>query len=238
MSTIRRVRPRTHDALTSALSLVLDFASTLGISRQSQNDLAQAQGKVAPAEGWGYVMLNPEQQRFVLDAIDEGPKPHTTLKVWLTVISFVAYDREGEIAANQVQIAQTAKLAASNASKALSRLVEIGALLRIERGRYRINPNVGWSGPLLRRQDAAKDAPRLACVNGQVIQQPPERTVERAVEYLRNADIYTRLRWARRAVELGATETPTMTATAREYLNEKWVKFVAVEMASAGVISV
>jgi hypothetical protein len=238
MGTIKKVRPKTHDALTQAISLVLDFAGSLGISQQMRNELAQAQGRFSPSEGWGFIMLNPEQQRFVLKEINEGPRPNETLRVWNACISFIAYDCNAEIFASRTEIANVANVLPPHTSTALSRLDAIGALLRIERGRYRINPNVGWSGPLLKRQDAAKDAPRLACVNGQVIQQLPERTVERAIEYLRNADIYERLRWARRAVELGATETPTMTATAREYLNEKWVKFVAVEMVSAGVINV
>jgi hypothetical protein len=41
------------------------------------------------------------------------------------------------------------------------RLAEIGALLKLRPGRYAINPHVGWSGGLVERHAAAKDAPVL-----------------------------------------------------------------------------
>lgn len=164
MSTVKKLRPKTHDVLTVSIANVLDFASPLGISQATKDDLAQAQGRVAPAEGWGFVMLNPEQQRKVLKAIDVCKNPFITLKVWNSVISFIAYDRDGEIMASRDQIADAAALTPQHTSRALSILVEIGALLRIARGRYAINPHVGWSGPLVKREDAAKDAPKLRLV--------------------------------------------------------------------------
>jgi len=46
----------------------------------------------------------------------------------------------------------------------LNRLAVIGALLKLEPGRYAINPHVGWFGDLAKRQKAAEDVPpvRLA----------------------------------------------------------------------------
>ena len=48
------------------------------------------------------------------------------------------------------------------ASRALTSLVDIGALIRIKPGRYRINPHVGWSGPLHKRDQVAKEARPVA----------------------------------------------------------------------------
>jgi len=164
MSTVKKLRPKTHDVLTVSIANVLDFASPLGISQATKDDLAQAQGRVAPAEGWGFVMLNPEQQRQVLKSIKDGPRPFDTIAAWNACISFIGYDHDGEIMASRTQIAEAAGISPDNTSRALSRLVEIGALLRIARGRYAINPHVGWSGPLMKREDAAKDAPKLRLV--------------------------------------------------------------------------
>jgi hypothetical protein len=45
----------------------------------------------------------------------------------------------------------------------------MGALTRIRAGRYAINPHVGWSGSLAKRETAAKDMPQLRLV------EPPAR---------------------------------------------------------------
>ena len=102
-------------------------------------------------------MLNPDQQRAVLKAIDATPKPLSTLKVWNACISFIAYDRDGEIMAGRIQIAEAAGVLPRNVSTALSRLVEIGVLNRTSRGRFKVNPHVAWSGPLHKREIAAKE---------------------------------------------------------------------------------
>jgi hypothetical protein len=108
-------------------------------------------------------MLNPDQQRIVLDAIVSGPRPLVTLKVWNAAISHIRYDT-GEIMASRQRLARDAKISAPEASRALSRLAEIGALLKLRRGRYAINPNAGWSGSLAQRQEAAKDVPPVRLV--------------------------------------------------------------------------
>ena len=59
--------------------------------------------------------------------------------------------------ATQTQIAEAANLSIQNTSTALSRLVGIGVLIRTGRGRYKVNSHVAWSGPLHKREIAAKD---------------------------------------------------------------------------------
>jgi len=101
-------------------------------------------------------MLNPDQQRLVLKAINAGDKPALTMRVWLAAISHIRYDT-GEIMAGRERLAEDAETTPDEVSRALNRLFEIGALLKLRPGCYEINPHVGWTGDLMKRQAAAKD---------------------------------------------------------------------------------
>jgi hypothetical protein len=46
----------------------------------------------------------------------------------------------------------------------MTRLTEIGALVRLRPGRYAINPHVGWNDDLVKRQEAAKNVPPVRVV--------------------------------------------------------------------------
>jgi hypothetical protein len=109
------------------------------------------------------VMINPEQQRFVLMAIINGPRPRTTLRVWGVAMVHIQRDT-GEITASCRELAEDAATTPDEAARALDRLAVIGALLKREPDRYAINPHVGWVGDLAKRQKAAEDVPpvRLA----------------------------------------------------------------------------
>ena len=108
-------------------------------------------------------MLNPDQQRLVLKAIDSGPRPLTTLKVWNAAISHIRYGTS-EIMAGRDRLAQDANITPDEASRALNRLAEIGALVKVRPGRYAINPHVGWAGASMKRQEAAKAVPPVRAV--------------------------------------------------------------------------
>ena len=110
------------------------------------------------------VMINPEQQRLVLKAVIYGPRPRTTLRVWGMVMLHIQRDT-GEITASCRELAEDAGTTPDEASRALNRLAVIGALLKLEPGRYAINPHVGWVGDLATRQEAAKDVPPVRLVD-------------------------------------------------------------------------
>jgi len=105
-------------------------------------------------------MLNPEQQRLVLRAINQGEKPNVTLRVWIAAISHIRYDT-GEIMARRKRLAEDADTTPEETSRALTQLTEIGALLKLKHGHYAINPHVGWQGSLLKREQNAKNTPTL-----------------------------------------------------------------------------
>jgi len=159
---VSKLRPKRHDAITESIKLILDMP--LDLPQEARDSLSKALGKFAPPETWGFVMLNPEQQRIVLKAIDSGERPLVTLKVWNAAISHIRYDT-GEIMAGRTRLAEDAGITPEHVSRALVRLTEIGALLRLRRGRYAINPHVGWTGSLMKRQESAKTVPALRLVD-------------------------------------------------------------------------
>lgn len=169
MATITRIRPKRHDVILEGLRFALDFGNDWGLRQETKDDLAQAVGRLAPQDNWGYVMMNPDQQRLVLRAIDDGLKPHTTLKVWQAVISFIAYDRDGEIMAARAQLADAANVALPDVSMAMKRLIDIGAVIRIRPGRFKVNSHVAWSGPLHKRDIAAKDCQPISLSAGPML---------------------------------------------------------------------
>src|SRR4051794_14450184 len=113
---VTRVRPKRHDAIYESLRLILD--QPLGLPQAARDGLSDALGRFAPPETWSFVMLNPDQQRLVLKAINNGPRPLTTLKVWNAAISHVRYDT-GEIMAGRGRLAEDAETTPEHASHAL-----------------------------------------------------------------------------------------------------------------------
>ncbi|MDB5243401.1 MAG: hypothetical protein JWP57_4026 [Spirosoma sp.] len=158
---IERLRPKRHDIVAQSLQLALEMP--LGFSQGSRDEIAEALGRYEPASTWTYTMLAPEQLRIVLKLINATEKPATTLRVWTALVSHVRFDT-GEIMASRTRLAEDAETTPQEASRALARLTEIGALTRLRLGRYAINPQVGWVGSLAKREAAAKEAPVLRLV--------------------------------------------------------------------------
>lgn len=149
---IQRLRPKRHDVVADALQLVMDLPS---VPDPVRDGLAEVLETYAPPEAWNFVMLSPSQLRAVLKAIQSGPRPLATLAVWNACISRLNYD-SGEVMASRAQLAEDAQVRPQEVSTALSRLAEIGALLRLKPGRYAINPHVAWNGSQAKRAEAAK----------------------------------------------------------------------------------
>ena len=162
MSNVTRMRPKRLDLICDSLQLCLDLP--LGLKQETRDDIAGRLAHYAPPERWRFVMLNPEQQRMVLRAINASDRPNPTKGTWLAAISYLDYDT-GEIMADRHQLAEDAGIHHSEVSRALNVLADIGALIRIKPGRYKINPHVGWTGDLHKRSEAAKDAPQLQLVD-------------------------------------------------------------------------
>jgi hypothetical protein len=153
---VRRLRPKAHDRIAEALQLVLELPLELEPSARAK--LTDALSSHAP-KPWPYIMLSREQAREIQGRILDGPRPGATLAVWMLAVwmaalSYAAYGT-GEIEASRQELAKLSRIDADEVSRALSRLVKLGALLRTERGRYMVHPSVAWHGPLASR-DAAE----------------------------------------------------------------------------------
>jgi hypothetical protein len=152
VATIRRLRPKQHDRTAEAIQMVLDLP--LPLSPDVRGLLTDALSSYAP-EPWFYIMLNREQARAIMAEINAGPRPHAVLRTWNAALTYAAYGT-GEIEATREQLATVAAVRRQDVSRALSRLVEIGALIRTGRGHYALNPAVAWSGTLASREQAAQ----------------------------------------------------------------------------------
>jgi hypothetical protein len=110
----RELRSASHQ-LAHAPYRQLD--APLDLTWEARSCLNEVLGKVAPPETWGFVMLNPEQQRLVLRAINRGEKPSLTLRIWNAAISHIRYDT-GEIMAGRKRLAEDADTTPEEASRA------------------------------------------------------------------------------------------------------------------------
>jgi predicted transcriptional regulator of viral defense system len=106
---------------------------------------------------WAYVMLSREQSRLILKRILDSRRPLKTLAVWEVVRSYAEWNT-GNITTPVPIIAEAADTTPTEVYRALSHLVQLGALVRIGRGRYALNPNAAWSGSLVQREEALHPA--------------------------------------------------------------------------------
>ncbi len=160
--------PKHSRATRAQAELVRQFMLDLDIPADARAHVDNALYKITetPGRRWLFVMINPEQFRFVTQAVADGPDAGKTLMVWNSALTYVRMDT-GEVMATREQLAKDARTNPDEASRALSRLASIGAIVRQRRGRrmaYFVNANVGWNGGEGARQEAAKDAPQLRLV--------------------------------------------------------------------------
>ena len=183
-----------------------------------------------------FVMISIDQFRYVTQKIADGPDAGKTLMVWNAAITYVRQDT-GEILASRDKLAEDARTNPDEISRAMTELTKIGAILKERRGRnvvYKVNPHVAWNGGEGARIAAAKTAPKLYAIDGgKADPGVSEDTVTAAIRFLMLEDAPTRIKWAARAVELGAKESPAMPA--KENV-KKWARKVAAELVRDGLI--
>jgi hypothetical protein len=149
---VRRLRPKRHDRIAEALQLILELPVEL--EPAVRNKLTDTLSSYSP-KPWPYVMLSREQAREILRRISAGERPGVTASVWMAALSYAAYGT-GEIEATRQELAKLLGTNEREVSRALSRLVELGALVRTGRGRYMIHPSAAWNGSLAEREAAAR----------------------------------------------------------------------------------
>jgi hypothetical protein len=95
---------------------------------------------------------------YILAKISRGPRPHATLRVWNATLAHAAPDT-GALEVSATQLARVVGVNPPEIYRALSRLVEIGALVRTAPGCYALNPRAGLLAS--REQAAQKPGPHL-----------------------------------------------------------------------------
>ena len=144
------------------------YVFDLELSPEARAELDNALYRVteAPGRRWMFVMISPEQFRFVKKATETTKRPDQTWTVFTIAITHIRQDT-GEIMATREQLADGSGKSVDEVSRAMGELVKVGAIVRQRRGRrmsYFVNPNVGWNGGEGARQEAAKEAPQLRLV--------------------------------------------------------------------------
>lgn len=117
---------------------------------------ARSSGAYEGTKPWHYVMISRERGREILREIVSGARPGVTLSVW-EAVRLRAQWNTGVIEASVAELAEDAGTVTNEVYRALSRLVEIGALIRTGRGRYALNPDVAWLGTQGSRESAKVD---------------------------------------------------------------------------------
>jgi hypothetical protein len=226
-------------------ALIKAQADALEMSEEARAELDNALYKITNTNSrrWVFVMINPEQFRFVTQSIADGNDAGKTLLIWSSAITYIRMDT-GEIMADRARLAKDARTSVQEVSRAMTELTKIGAIIKEKRGRktaYFVNPNVGWAGGEGSRIAAAQGVPKLRVVAGGKVEPDgplPKYELELgllavAIEYLRSLDIAGRHKWAAKAVEFGAPEMPSMTD---KKLIPKWAKYVAIDLDLAGLL--
>ena len=120
-----------------------------------------------PSPLWVYVMMsaNAKTVTAFLQGARASGQPFSVLAGWLAITAHIELDT-GILTCSQRQLARTAGMTIGEMHRAIDKLVEMGALLREERGKYRVHPSIMWRGQLERRGQAEANAPVLTLVDG------------------------------------------------------------------------
>jgi hypothetical protein len=160
LASVSRLRPRPN-RVTDALQGALDLGGWSEPVRIEINERLTGFLPDGIPSGWSFVMVASEAERMsaFLKAIDDGPRANSTLRVWVGLLPYIRRDT-GEIICGQRKLADTAHVALGDVSRALARLVEMGALLKEGKGTYRVHPAFAWRGTLTTRERVAAVAPK------------------------------------------------------------------------------
>lgn len=150
------------------------LALGLDISDGAKAEIAHAahrlEQEATPEPEWTFVKLHGPAYRHIVRLIHSHlPKPDLTTRIFSMACTY-AKNGTNEVMANRRRLAEDAMTTPDEVSRAMSALVDLGAMTREVRGRrpvYSINPDVVWAGTETQRQAAvARGAPRLQVVEG------------------------------------------------------------------------
>src|SRR5512143_1512908 len=131
--------PKRSRASQEQAERLRQLARDLDLSAEARGELDNALYRITetPGRRWVFVMISPEQFRFVSHAIQDCRNVATTFAVSSAAITYIRMDT-GEITASREQLAKDARTRVEHVSRAMGDLTKIGAIIRQRRGRRTI----------------------------------------------------------------------------------------------------
>jgi hypothetical protein len=84
---------------------------------------------------------NSERIQKFLQEIAHGPRPASTLRVWIALYPYID-PKTGRIQCSQRALAKTSNVHFGDVNRSLKRLVNIGTLVKKDKGAYFLSPSV------------------------------------------------------------------------------------------------
>lgn len=165
-----RLRRDQGEALRDALLPFLDDPEVSSSVAVVLGDLlGLIDRRTASSNRWTFVMLSPAQNGAVVEFIwREARSPRLSSRLWAMSFQHLRLDT-GEVLLSRDEFATLLKAPAREVSRAVSELVEFGALSRRRDGqrvRYFMNPNVATHLSGAARDTAQGAAPILTLIDG------------------------------------------------------------------------
>ena len=128
--------------------------------------------KINLPEDWTFIMISPEQNRAVVDWLEENSKrPLKALRLWALLFENV-HRETGQIMLSRREIAQEINIQTQTVTNIMSELESIKAILKQKNGRgvmYYMNPNIANHYPREIRNGEQKKTPQLKIIDGGII---------------------------------------------------------------------
>lgn len=165
-----RLRRDQSEALRQALlPFIDDPASSVSLAVVAGEMLGLLDRRTASSERWTFVMLSPSQNAAVVEFIwRDARSKRLSSRLWAMCFQHLRMDT-GEILLTRDEFAKLLKVPGREVSRAITELVEFGAISRRRDGRhvrYFMNPNVATSLSGKARDDAQRAAPILKVIDG------------------------------------------------------------------------
>lgn len=165
-----RLRRDQAEALRQALlPFIDDPAAPVFLSEVAAELLGHVDRRTASSNRWTFVMLSPSQNAAVVRFINRNAaRPRVSTDLWAMCFEHLRMD-SGEVLLSRAEFAKLLKVPPREVSRAVSELVEFGALSRRRDGqrvRYFMNPTVATHLSGAARDAAQAAAPILKVIDG------------------------------------------------------------------------
>jgi len=130
---------------------------------------AKKQANLQEPNTWTFIMIKPEQNRFVVDYLEKkSNRPLKALRLWALLFEYVHKDT-GQIMLTRQEMAEQLEIKHNSITNIMSELESINAIIKKKEGRgvtYYMNPTIGTHLSQEDREKAQVKAPPLTVIDG------------------------------------------------------------------------